>query len=211
MSEYITISINLLCVIITVIGSWAVARYTAKMDNIKNLATMQSELKKMDTANKFENRRVVNQLILEKGAELSELITEMVRDELYIGTNAVYIYYRTSDPEQKEKARKKALMDLRKAGNITPIKQRSCSILFAYFPEIKNDYKDLIRKYNYFKVRELYCQENKLKNLDNEYSQNAMTGELYMSTVDSYDKELFEIIDKLDDELTKITVEMKNI
>lgn len=211
MSEYITISINLLCVIITVIGSWVVARYTAKMDNIKNLATMQSELKKMDTANKFENRRVVNQLILEKGAELSELITEMVRDELYIGTNAVYIYYRTSDPEQKEKARKEALMDLHKAGNITPIKQRSCSILFAYFPEIKNDYKDLISKYNYFKVRELYCQENKLKNLDNEYSRNAMTGELYISTVDSYDNELFKIIDKLDDELTKITIEMKNI
>lgn len=198
-------------VVITVIGSWFVARYTAKMDNKKNLQSMKAEMDKLNTANKYENRRIVNQLILEKGAELSVLISEMMKDEINVGIVEVYGYYRASSPEQKQKTRDKALERLRESGNIAAIKQRRCSVLFSYFPDLKKDFKDLMGKYNVFKILELYYQENKLRGLDNEYSERAMSGEDYTSTIDSYNREFYELIDKLDKALTNITIEMKSI
>lgn len=203
--------LKLLGVIITVLGSWGIAVYTTKKGNENNKKSLEHKIKEINTSSKLENIRVVNLILLDKGAELSALLPELMRYELSIGTRELYVYYKNINSNNSGVYLTKALEAINKTGDMRSIIRKKCSILFTYFPELKINYLEFMKKFNGLIIYELMYQEDKLKNIDSIRAQKAMSPHDYINTYDNYALEFMNLIEQLDSVLSEIIIDMKKI
>lgn len=203
--------LKLLGVIITVLGSWGIAVYTTKKGNENNKKSLEHKIKEINTSSKLENIRVVNLILLDKGAELSALLPELMRYELSIGTRELYVYYKNINSNNSGVYLTKALEAINKTGDMRSIIGKKCSILFTYFPELKINYLEFMKKFNGLIIYELMYQEDKLKNIDSIRAQKAMSPHDYINTYDNYALEFMNLIEQLDSVLSEIIIDMKKI